>query len=157
MPLVEKVGREPGEVREDDPGPSQSYLFDPVTTMLGTRKTRGELALVRARAAFLYEDHSGFEEREEDFAFSTGVDDAYFPHQLPIPDLALPLGWKLSDRAARAILAVSATPEACDRPQSERPTPIEEATQDNACVIHSLGALLDPNADPNSFGLPNEG
>jgi hypothetical protein len=72
----------------------QSFLFDPIRTMLSTREARGRLAISRAEQELCGVNpcHS----------FGIHATDAIFQFDLPRNTLGLPLSWKLSrDRMGR--------------------------------------------------------
>ncbi|KQX34023.1 hypothetical protein ASD04_17425 [Devosia sp. Root436] len=179
MPISGHNDRLPGYVYEDEPAPPQSYVFDPLSTMLQTREARGLLALDRARSYF-----GGLD--DPSFVQGTGVDFGFFPHQVPIQALKLPLGWKLSENAATAILDLSAPTEACglstmvvDEPAlsppaaetarspeapldsgsvdnvglSQDPTVLEAAANDNGCNMKMLAALFNPRDLADAYAI----
>ncbi len=116
MPIAEVREGLPGYVYEDTPHPPQSYLLDPLSTMLQARGARGDLALDRARSAF-----AGGE--DPTLAQGTGVDVGYFPHELAVAELGLPLGWKLSRKSATDIVAYAAPTTVCAQDGEPEPTP----------------------------------
>jgi hypothetical protein len=72
--------------------PSQSFVLDPLLTMLNTRAGRGRLALDRARGYFC---------GTRDLCLGEfGVNAGYFRSKLPLESLDFPLGWKLPARVA---------------------------------------------------------
>ncbi|MER8822874.1 hypothetical protein [Mesorhizobium sp. M0184] len=89
-----------------DADPRQSYLLDPLLTMISTRTTRGELAVSRARRLL-----GGL--ADPDNVQGIHVDGGYFPHELPIGDLGLPLGWRLSDAKVAEMAGLTASTDSC--------------------------------------------
>jgi hypothetical protein len=81
---------------------TQSFLFDPVATMLAARSARGRLALHRAEREFcgLRPCH--------DMRYQPS--DKIFAFQIPRTDLGLPLSWKMSrERMGRLSAQVAVT------------------------------------------------
>jgi hypothetical protein len=131
-------------------GPSNSsYVLDPLTTLLSNRETRTVLALERARSMM-----SGGEYLEER---SRSVDGGYFPHWIPIKDLKVPLGWKLSAASVARMQDLIAPKDACldverseyesakakkSREQSEVSGPLEPFKSDNACKLRMIARLF---------------
>lgn len=137
----------------DAPNPSQSYFGDPFATLLRARGARDRLQMIRARAAFNPEDPEGVQDQSSN--------SGYYPQQLAIDDLKLPLGWKLSRESAAKILDLSAPTRAClkqrvdDSPEpasiSGEPisddrvaTTAETIAYDNGCNVRMLAWLFDP-------------
>ena len=91
VPIIGSEDGIPGYTYKSTPRPSQSYFLDPIKTMLKARTTRGQLALSRARRVLIRVD--------PDRVQGTNVHGGYFSHEMPIEELDLPLGWRLSDKA----------------------------------------------------------
>lgn len=82
---------------EDQARLSQSFLFDPMRTMLNAREARGVLALDRSKTAFC-----GLGACITHFDVNSG----FYSHTLPLDEIALPLGWFLSSDQAKAVAAL---------------------------------------------------
>lgn len=149
MPMSEANDRLPGYTYEDTPNPPQSWLSDPLNTMLRARSARGVLAIDRARAAFA-------PAQDREMAQGTDVDNGYFPHVLPIKDLQLPLGWKLSRASVADILAISARTETCGV-DAEPSTSIATWTAENGCQMKMLAFLFNPSEEPGAIGMKDYG
>ncbi len=144
MPIVEANDKLPGYTYEDSPNPPQSWLADPLNTMLQARSARGMLAVDRSRAAFA-------PPQDREMAQGTDVDSGYFPHRLPIKDLRLPLGWKLSRASIVDVLSISAKTEACDRPYDAESS-IAAWTENNGCQMALLASLFNPSGAKGAIG-----
>ncbi|MBY5818136.1 MFS transporter [Rhizobium leguminosarum] len=105
LPIIGQENGIPGYTYETTLNPHQNYLSDPLTTMLWTRTTRGQLALTRARRVLIKDD--------PDMVQGTNVHGGYFPHSMPIEELNLPLGWKLSSIALTRMRDLVAPTEKC--------------------------------------------
>ncbi len=143
MPIVEARDRLPGFTYEDTPSPKQSWLVDPVNTMMEARRARGVLAIDRARAAFA-------PRQDREMAQGTDVDNGYFPHALPVDDLRLPLGWKLSRTSVDDVLSLSAKTEACGR-GNDSDDSIAVWTVENGCQMKLLASLFNPSEEPGGI------
>jgi hypothetical protein len=140
----------------DDEEPPQSYFLDPISTMLEVRNARGVLALQRAERALLFEGVST-SERTDNY-YRTGLDEIFFPHLLPISEMELPLGWKLSSARVREIVAVSAPKPGCrDTSDIASDDQVAHATRSNACTMQMLAWLLTPATPDSEFGNPYDG
>lgn len=149
MPIIEANDRLPGYTYEDTPNPPQSWLADPLNTMLQARSARGILAIDRARAAFA-------PHQDREMAQGTDVDNGYFPHALPVKDLRLPLGWKLSPASVADVLSVSAKTEACGR-DFDQSSSIAAWTVENGCQMKLLASLFNPSEEPGAIGMKQYG
>lgn len=147
----------------DTPDPAQSYFGDPFATLLRVRSARDRLQMIRARAAFSPDDPEGVQDQS--------ANSGYFPQQLAVDDLKLPLGWKLSKESAMAILDLSAPTRACryqridgsTEPASasgikitdnREATSAETIAYDNGCNVRMLAWLFDPSGQRPGIGIP---
>jgi hypothetical protein len=175
LPISGYYPDEPGYTYGDAPDPSQSYLFDPLSTMLHTREARGWLALDRAKAIF-----GGV--FDPDLVGETSAESGYFPHQLPTGDLGLPLGWLLSPQSAQAIEDMSVETDQClsgdlapkivalvDKSDpapsgddegedaggndSDVTSTVDTVRGDNACTMRLLAEWFDPFDKPLAYSL----
>ena len=149
MPIIEANDQLPGYTYEDTPNPPQSWIGDPLSAMLRARGARGVIAVDRARAAFA-------PKQDRELAQGTDVDVGFFPHGLPIKDLRLPLGWKLSRASVADVLAISARTEACGRDHDEDSI-VAAWTANNGCQMALLASLFNPNAVPKAIGISQWG
>ncbi|RYY26152.1 MAG: hypothetical protein EOP62_11790 [Sphingomonadales bacterium] len=149
----------------DTPNPGQSYLSDPMTTILRARTARDRLEAQRVRMAFSPDDPN--------FAQGMSADIGYYPQWLAVDDLALPLGWKLSPEGARSIEGYAASSRACrynwnDYEAEGRSTGaldpttgVRETTRadaialDNGCSVRMLATLFDPTGKRPGIAIPS--
>ncbi|MEQ6335640.1 hypothetical protein [Sphingobium sp. MK2] len=146
----------------DAPNPPQSYFGDPLATLLRARGARDRLQMIRARAAFSPDDPEGVQDQS--------ANSGYYPQQLAIDDLNLPLGWKLSRESAAKILELSAPTRAChqqrvdDSPEpasvdgkplggDREATAAETIAYDNGCNVRMLAWLFDPSSRQPGIGI----
>ncbi|MBY5376654.1 hypothetical protein [Rhizobium leguminosarum] len=149
MPISEAREGLPGYTYEDTPDPSQSWLGDPLTTMLQARSARGVLAIDRARAAFA-------SPQDREMAQGSDVDNGFFPHVLPVSDLRLPVGWLLSPASVADMLAISANLEACGK-EHDSNSSIATWTAGNGCRMKMLATLFNPAEVPRALGIKAHG
>ncbi|BCH62457.1 hypothetical protein RvVAR0630_pl05990 (plasmid) [Agrobacterium vitis] len=149
MPMSEAVDGLPGYTYKATPNPSQSWLGDPLTTMLQARSARGLLAIDRARAAFA-------PPQDREMAQGTDVDNGFFPHVLPIGDLRLPLGWMLSSASVADVLAVSANTQACGK-EHDLNDSIATWAAENGCQMKMLATLFNPEGKLGAIEMKQYG
>lgn len=150
MPISAFDSTRLGEVYDDIPNPPQSYLADPIVSMLSAWQERGALALYRTKGLF-----AGLEDPGN--VLGTNVDGGVFAHTIPIETLKLPLGWKLSREAVEAMLPqIAPTAECLFVEGGEEPDSGGEA-EDNACNMKMLAWLFNPAGDKNAHGISSWG
>jgi hypothetical protein len=110
--------------------PTQSFLFDPITTLLSTRNSRGALALARSR-----EEQCGTDNGE--CAAHTEASLGFFRSTVSPDELKLPLGWFMSENAVRRLSAAAIPVEAFDYKAGP-----ENNQNDIAPLIHHLDVSL---------------
>lgn len=180
MPMNSSSGELPGMVYENKPTPNQSYLVDPISTMLSTRNTRGELALSRARRSI-----SGYD--DPDNVEGLGVDSAYFEDRILPQDLQLPLGWRIGSAKVATMKEFAAPLSSCtflpgqvndwrkfysntpDQSVSDQQTEADQKSEaavdekkekldqyklDNACNMATLAWLFNPKENRDAVAIP---
>ena len=110
--------------------PAQSFLFDPITTLLSTRSSRGALALARSR-----DEQCGTDNGE--CAAHTEASLGFFRSTISADTLNLPLGWFMSRSAVRR-LSDAAIPVEAFNYKAEP----ENNQNDIAPLIHHLDLSL---------------
>lgn len=111
--------------------PAQSFLFDPITTLLSTRSSRGALALARSREEQCGEGTGGICLAHTDASLG------FFRSTISVDELDLPLGWFIS-RAAVGQLSDAAVPVAAFNYKAGP----ENSDNDIARLIHHLDLSL---------------
>jgi hypothetical protein len=163
LPMIASSSRDD----QDGPRPWQSYVLDPLSTILGTRTTHGRLAVDRARSSFAPPDDPTLPPGMS--VDPTSADYGFFLHELPVEDLGLPLGWKLSRKAALDVRTYAAPTRACKdvtdtqpppRATQERDSPdaapsrrIETIAYDNGCDMRMLASLFNPSGRTGGIEL----
>lgn len=126
---------------EDEARPSQSFLFDPLRTMLNAREARGVLALDRSKTAFC-----GLGACITHFDVNSG----FFSHTLPLDEIDLPLGWSLSSDQTEAVAALlpsrRCTTASDDSPNSDaKLVRVAESGGGSTAMSENLAGLIEGN------------
>lgn len=94
FPITSRTSQTVGDISENSADPIQSFVFDPLQTMMSTREGRANLALDRAKERFC-----GIDFCVQEFTSDSGI----FEQVLPLSVIDLPLGWYLSNDEASLI------------------------------------------------------
>lgn len=136
---------------------AQSYVGDPLNTVLSSMTIQAKSALLEARRFF--SSRTG-----------TLLQEGVYPHVLPIDALRLPLGWKLGRSAVEDIWNLAGTTGACDVLASKRGSTVQgppegmgagldvslaalhEIRRQNGCSVAALARLFYPKPQPKGRG-----
>ncbi|MBZ9772503.1 hypothetical protein [Mesorhizobium sp. CO1-1-8] len=172
VPISSWSGQDPGAAYEAIPTAKQSFLFDPIRTMLQTRSARGDHALYRATKEFCGIDALCVQGQTTD----TGI----YHQTLPFVDLKLPLGWMLAPSTVQKIAYSVARGQDCSylaeklghgspdhvAGSSDGDVSDTAPTQDqveqsarsgNGCSADMMFELFNPTGDPKAFSIDGWG
>ncbi|GEO02235.1 hypothetical protein NSE01_40670 [Novosphingobium sediminis] len=128
--------------------PGQSFLIDPISALLATRESRGEIALARADL-----DACGTALAGAECALEPGRSIGFFRNDISPVEWHLPLGWYMPAKGFHAIVGKTAPASMFDYRRLKREAEFDRELDTKLLIYHLDPDLYREDADPTLADL----